>query len=74
MMRRLIMAGAVLLVGMCGAVQAQQAPKIYNTAKQKLLDGKQVVGGTVFSPIPRCTAPWRMPDSIFSGSRCSTAR
>ena len=52
MMRRLIMAGAVLLVGMCGAVQAQQAPKIYNTAKQKLLDGKQVVGGTVFSPDP----------------------
>jgi 4-hydroxy-2-oxoheptanedioate aldolase len=52
MMRRLILAGAVLLVGMCGAVQAQQAPKIYNTAKQKLLDGKQVVGGTVFSPDP----------------------
>jgi 2-keto-3-deoxy-L-rhamnonate aldolase RhmA len=52
MMRRLIMAGAVLLVGMCGAVEAQQAPKIYNTAKQKLLDGKQVVGGTVFSPDP----------------------
>ena len=33
------------------AVEAQQAPKIYNTA-QKLLDGKQVVGGTVFSPDP----------------------
>jgi hypothetical protein len=52
MMRRLILAGAVLLVGMCGAVEAQQAAKIYNTAKQKLLDGKQVVGGTVFSPDP----------------------
>jgi 2-keto-3-deoxy-L-rhamnonate aldolase RhmA len=52
MMRRLILAGAVLLIGTCGAVQAQQAPKVYNTAKQKLLDGKQVVGGTVFSPDP----------------------
>src|SRR5258707_534300 len=52
MMRRLILAGAVLLVGMGGAGEAQQAPKIYNTAKQKLLDGKQVGGGTVFSPDP----------------------
>jgi 2-keto-3-deoxy-L-rhamnonate aldolase RhmA len=52
MMRRLVMAGAVLLIGACGTVHAQQAPKIYNTAKQKLLDGKQVVGGTVFSPDP----------------------
>jgi 2-keto-3-deoxy-L-rhamnonate aldolase RhmA len=46
------MAGAVLLIGTCGTVQAQQAPKVYNTTKQKLLDGKQVVGGTVFSPDP----------------------
>jgi 2-keto-3-deoxy-L-rhamnonate aldolase RhmA len=52
MMRRFILAAAALLVGMCGVVQAQQAPKIYNTTKQKLLDGKQVVGGTVFSPDP----------------------
>ena len=53
MMRRLVMAGAVLLIGTCGTVQAQQAPpKVYNTTKQKLLDGKQVVGGTVFSPDP----------------------
>jgi 2-keto-3-deoxy-L-rhamnonate aldolase RhmA len=51
-MRRLILAGAVLLIGACGAAEAQPAPKIYNTAKQKLLDGKQVVGGTVFSPDP----------------------
>jgi 2-keto-3-deoxy-L-rhamnonate aldolase RhmA len=52
MMRRLILAGAVALIGACSAVEAQQPPKIYNTAKQKLLDGKQVVGGTVFSPDP----------------------
>jgi 2-keto-3-deoxy-L-rhamnonate aldolase RhmA len=52
MMRRLVMAGAVLLIGTCSTIQAQQAPKVYNTTKQKLLDGKQVVGGTVFSPDP----------------------
>lgn len=51
-MRSLILAGVVLLIGACGTVEAQPAPKIYNAAKQKLLDGKQVVGGTVFSPDP----------------------
>ena len=52
MMRRAALAAATLLLGTCLAAQAQQAPKIYNTAKQKLLDGKQVVGGTVYSPDP----------------------
>src|SRR6476619_4085938 len=52
MMRRFVMAGAVLLIGTCGTVQAQQVPQLYHTTKQKLLDGKQVVGGTVFSPDP----------------------
>src|SRR4029077_8575043 len=52
MMRRLILAGAVALIGACPAVEAQQAPKGYNTAKQKLMDGKQIVGGTVYSPDP----------------------
>ena len=52
MMRRAALAAAILLLGTCLAAQAQQAPKIYNTAKQKLLDGKQVVGGTVYSPDP----------------------
>jgi 2-keto-3-deoxy-L-rhamnonate aldolase RhmA len=51
-MRSLILAGVVLLIGACGTVEAQPARKIYNAAKQKLLDGKQVVGGTVFSPDP----------------------
>src|SRR5260370_42546157 len=52
MMRSAILACAVLLPGTTAAVEAQQLPKIYNTAKQKLLDGKQVVGGTVYSPDP----------------------
>ena len=53
MMRSAALAGAVLLVGMCFAVEAEEARvKIYNTAKQKLIDGKQVVGGTVLSPDP----------------------
>jgi 2-keto-3-deoxy-L-rhamnonate aldolase RhmA len=42
---------------MSWATQAQQTrgaspARIYNTAKQKLMDGKQVVGGTVTSPDP----------------------
>jgi 2-keto-3-deoxy-L-rhamnonate aldolase RhmA len=47
-----ILTGLVLLLATCATVEAQQAPKIYNTAKQKLLDGKQIVGGTVYSPDP----------------------
>jgi 2-keto-3-deoxy-L-rhamnonate aldolase RhmA len=36
------------------AQQGRSAPKVrmYNTAKQKLLEGKQIVGGTVSSPDP----------------------
>ena len=30
----------------------QGAPRLYNTAKQKLLEGKQLVGVTIFSPDP----------------------
>ena len=34
-------------------VQQQKAPaRLYNTAKQKLKDGKPIVGATVFSPDP----------------------
>jgi 2-keto-3-deoxy-L-rhamnonate aldolase RhmA len=34
-------------------VPGQQAPaRLYNTAKQKLTEGKQIVGATVFSPDP----------------------
>ncbi len=53
MARRATLAGAVVLIATCLSAQAQQAPmKLYNTAKQKLLDGKQIVGGTVYSPDP----------------------
>jgi len=32
-------------------VQEQKAPaRLYNTAKEKLMEGKQIVGATVFSP------------------------
>ncbi len=34
------------------SVQSHAQPKYYNTAKQKLLDGKKIVGGTVVSPDP----------------------
>lgn len=40
-----------LIVLVCAAAQAQQK-KIYNTAKVKLMEGKQIVGGTVSSSDP----------------------
>ena len=53
MIRRTSLASAVILMATCLAAQGEQASmKPYNTVKQKLLDGKQVVGGTVFSPDP----------------------
>lgn len=33
-------------------IQAQDAPKLYNTAKAKLLSGQPITGATVFSPDP----------------------
>jgi 2-keto-3-deoxy-L-rhamnonate aldolase RhmA len=43
-----------LLVAIGAYVTAQQpaSPRIYNTVKQKLAEGKQVVGGTVLLPDP----------------------
>src|SRR5262245_20179045 len=53
MIREAIAAGAALLISASLPAQAEQASaKLYNTVKQKLIDGKQVVGGTVFSPDP----------------------
>ena len=49
MTKKLMMTGAVLFL--TGLAQSQP-PKIYNTAKVKLLAGKQIVGGTVSSPDP----------------------
>ncbi len=58
---RRIVLSAVVCTMLCflitSVAQAQQgkaaAPvKIYNTAKQKLMEGKQIVGGTVSSPDP----------------------
>jgi len=53
----------VLFTGVCivlcwitagkAQVPGQKAPaRLYNTAKQKLMEGKQIVGATVFSPDP----------------------
>src|SRR5438046_6952822 len=50
---------ALICMALCrrtaGKAQAsgQKAPaRLYNTAKQKLIEGKQIVGATVFSPDP----------------------
>jgi 2-keto-3-deoxy-L-rhamnonate aldolase RhmA len=45
-----MLAAAALLIGSYGMAEAQQGAKIYNSTKQKLIDGKQVVGATIFSP------------------------
>ena len=44
--------GAALLVVGSDLTAQPAAPRYYNTVKQKLADGKQVVGGTVSIPDP----------------------
>jgi 2-keto-3-deoxy-L-rhamnonate aldolase RhmA len=53
MMRRMMCAGVLCATLSLMSAHAQQRPApLYNTAKQKLLEGKRIVGGTVFSPDP----------------------
>jgi 2-keto-3-deoxy-L-rhamnonate aldolase RhmA len=54
-----IVACAVIGVALCGITlgvaqppQEKPAPRLYNTARQKLKDGKPLFGATVFSPDP----------------------
>ncbi len=42
----------ILVLAIFSAALFAQPPKIYNTAKLKLMQGKPIVGGTVFSPDP----------------------
>jgi 2-keto-3-deoxy-L-rhamnonate aldolase RhmA len=44
--------GTAIAFALALAVQAQDAPKLYNTAKAKLIAGKPITGATVFSPDP----------------------
>src|SRR5258705_12220851 len=41
-----------LTLGKAQTPQQKAPARVYNTAKQKLKDGKQIVGATVFSPDP----------------------
>jgi len=41
-----------LMLPLAAAAQADRGPKLYNTAKQKLLAGHPITGATVFSPDP----------------------
>ena len=43
---------AILAAALPAAAQSGARPRIYNTAKQKLMDGGRIVGGTVTSPDP----------------------
>lgn len=48
----LAIACAVLTVALPAGAWAQAPPRIYNTVKKKLQEGKQVVGGTISLPDP----------------------
>lgn len=54
--RRLVLTTAAVVIatlsGTAPLLVAQQPPALYNTVKQKLKEGKQVVGGTVINPDP----------------------
>ena len=52
MWHRRIPRGVLIALALAVGIQAQDAPKIYNTAKAKLAAGKQITGATVFSPDP----------------------
>jgi len=44
--------GFAIALALALSVQAQDTPKLYNTAKAKLLAGKPITGATVYSPDP----------------------
>jgi 2-keto-3-deoxy-L-rhamnonate aldolase RhmA len=46
------LAAAALLAAAPALAQAPKGPRIFNTAKTKLAEGKQIIGGTVSSPDP----------------------
>jgi 2-keto-3-deoxy-L-rhamnonate aldolase RhmA len=53
--RRVVLFAVLCVIAVASAVWAQQAPahsKLYNTAKQKLAEGKQIFGATIMSPDP----------------------
>ena len=55
------------------ASMSNPSAKLYNNAKQKLLDGKQIFTYTISRLDVKLTARWRSTTTT-SGSRCSTAR
>lgn len=50
--RRVVLAACVAVLGFAMPVAAQAQGRIFNTVKQKLAEGKQVVGGTVSTADP----------------------
>jgi 2-keto-3-deoxy-L-rhamnonate aldolase RhmA len=51
---RIVLTGVVFaLVGLVAVAAANAQSRLYNTAKQKLMEGQQIVGGTVDTPDPQ---------------------
>src|SRR6202158_5219315 len=52
LLNRVLQFAAILSVSLMLTAQPSAPAKIYNTAKLKLMQGKQLIGGTVSSPDP----------------------
>ena len=73
-LRSSIVRGAVLAAVVCllAVPKAETQPgRMYNTAKQKLLNGGQVVGGTVSTSDPNIYCAMAHAGLISCGSRCN---
>jgi hypothetical protein len=75
MVSRTVLAAAIGALALAAAAEAQvgKTAPLYNTALQKIKDGKQVLCSTVSSPDPDAYCAVATPQPIAPGSRCSTA-
>ena len=80
-MKRVTLFALLCAVGLITAAvfkgQGQQSGgqvRVFNTVKEKLAEGKQVVGERSPPRTRTSIARWRAPGLISFGSRCSTAR
>jgi 2-keto-3-deoxy-L-rhamnonate aldolase RhmA len=52
MLAKQVVSFTVICMVLCWITPGKAPVRLYNTAKQKLMEGKQIVGATVFSPDP----------------------
>ena len=71
---RIALTVAVAALVTLGTTSNVDAQRMYNTAKQKMMSGQQIIGGTVDTPDPAIYCAMANSGFASSGSRCSTAR